>query len=126
MPGTAVDICKELLHDKDREHFAVLMLNAKCQAIGVSIVHIGSLTCTMVCARDVFKVAILANASMIIVAHNHPSGDPKPSPEDHAVTKVLVTVGNLLDIPVIDHVIVGEHAMFSFKGRGVMPEGNKI
>jgi len=84
-------------------------------------VSIGSLDASIVHPREVYKVAILANSSSIIVCHNHPSGDPTPSREDINVTKMLKEAGELLGIPVLDHIIVGsEGAYYSLKERGDM------
>ena len=82
--------------------------DSKNQIIGIHTVSVGSLFAAIVSPREVFKAAILANAASIIVAHNHPSGDVTPSPEDIQVTKTLRDAGKLLDIEVLDHVIVGE------------------
>lgn len=105
-------LCRYLEHE-DREHFVSLLLDAKNRIIGIHTVSIGSLCCTVVSPREVFKAAILANAASIIVAHNHPSGDVTPSPEDIQVTQTLKKAGKLLDIDVLDHVIVGEDGAFA-------------
>lgn len=109
----AAEAIAEHLHGADREHFVILMLDAKCHLIGVHTVSIGTLTASLVGPREVFKAAILANAASIIIGHNHLSGDPTPSPEDHCVTERLRTVGDLLDIPVLDHIIVGMEGAFA-------------
>ena len=101
------------LDEEDREHFVSMMLDAKNKVIGIYTVSIGTLCCTVVSPREVFKAAILANAASIIVAHNHPSGDVTPSPEDIQVTATLKQAGKLLDIEVLDHVIVGEDGAFT-------------
>ena len=104
----------------DREHFIVLLVNRKNEVIGINTVSVGSLSASIVSPREVFKPAILANAAAIICAHNHPSGDPKPSTEDRALTERLYHAGKLLDIPVLDHIIVGDGttAYFSFADNG--------
>lgn len=105
----------------DREWFVVMMLDAKCRAIGITTVSIGTLFAAMVRPAEVFKPAILANASTIIIAHNHPSGDTTPSPEDEAVTRELVRAGKLLDIQIQDHIITGEDGKyFSFADERLM------
>jgi DNA repair protein RadC len=91
-----------------REYFVSLMLDVKNQVIGIHTVSVGSLFAAIVSPREVFKAAILASAAAIIVAHNHPSGDVTPSPEDIQVTKTLKEAGKLLDIKVLDHLIVAE------------------
>jgi DNA repair protein RadC len=113
----------ELLEDlklEKQEHFVAVLLDAKNRVIRVANVHIGTLTSSLVGPREVFRIAIREGASSMIVAHNHPSGDPTPSPEDLEVTKKLVEVGKLLDIPVIDHIIIGNPASVSFQRKGLL------
>ena len=112
-PVDAARILSSYLENEDREHFVSMMLDAKNKVIGIHTVSIGTLCCTVVSPREVFKAAILANAASIIVAHNHPSGDVTPSPEDIQVTAVLKQAGKLLDIEVLDHVIVGEEGAYA-------------
>lgn len=112
-PQSAAGILRRYLDGEDREHFVSMMLDAKNKVIGIHTVSIGTLCCTVVSPREVFKAAILANAASIIVAHNHPSGDVTPSPEDIQVTATLKQAGKLLDIEVLDHVIVGEDGAFA-------------
>lgn len=104
----AAKLLSDHIGSEDREHFASLMLDAKNRVIGLHTVSIGTINAALVGPREVFKAAILANAASIIVGHNHPSGDPTPSPEDVEVTRVLMASGKLLDIPVLDHIIIGE------------------
>lgn len=108
------------LAQETREHFVVLFCDAQLQVRGRKTIHIGTLTASMVGPREVFREAIPEAASTIIVAHNHPSGDPTPSPEDIDVTSKLVKVGDLLDIPVIDHIIVGNGTYTSLKRKRLM------
>ena len=96
------------MRDLSEEHFYVLMLDARNQPIGLNLVSKGTLTASLVHPREVFKAAILANAVGVIVAHNHPSGNPKPSSEDIETTEILVKAGKLLSIPVIDHLVIGD------------------
>lgn len=105
----------------DREHFVVVMLSAANQVIGISTVSVGSLTATIVNARETFKAAILANARSIVVAHNHPSGNLEPSREDVAVSKGLADAGKLLDIPILDSLIIGHDGRYtSLVERGLL------
>jgi len=104
----------------DREEFRVLLLNAKHKVLGVHTVSVGSLTVSIVHPREVFKAAILANAAAIIGVHNHPSGDPTPSPEDHALTQRLAKAGSILGIQLLDHVVIGQDAMYSFADQGAL------
>ncbi|HMS83859.1 MAG TPA: JAB domain-containing protein [Nitrospira sp.] len=98
----------------DREQFLVCCLDAKNVSIGVNIVSIGTLTLSLVHPREVFKAAILLNACAIIAVHNHPSGDPTPSPEDRTLTTRLRDAGDLLGIRLLDHLILGDDRLYSF------------
>lgn len=109
----AVALIREHLKDVDREHFVVVLLSAKLDVIGIHTVAIGTLTACPVEIANVFKPAILANATSIIVGHNHPSGDPEPSPEDIAVTKRIRQAGTILEIVLIDHLIIGDGDRFT-------------
>jgi DNA repair protein RadC len=105
--------------DRDREAFIVLLLDVKHRVIAEEVVTIGILDGSLIHPREVFKAAVAGSAAGIIIAHNHPSGDPKPSGEDLATTKRLVEAGKILGIPVVDHVIVGSTgAHFSFREQG--------
>jgi DNA repair protein RadC len=105
-PSDAYELVKEELVNSDREMFLSIMLTVKNVLIGVETVCIGSIVAITVTPRDVFKCAILANAVAIIVCHNHPSGELVPSINDIAITKQLVSAGELLGIKVLDHLIV--------------------
>ncbi|HWD40465.1 MAG TPA: DNA repair protein RadC [Fimbriimonas sp.] len=96
------------VRSEKREHFFAVLLDSKNHILKVEPIHIGTLNMSLVGPREVFRAAVREGASSLIVAHNHPSGDPTPSPEDIDVTKRLVDIGLLLDIPVLDHVIVGD------------------
>ena len=103
-----------------REHFLVLPLSAKNEVLMVADVSVGTLTNALVHPREVFEPPIRCGAAHIILAHNHPSGDPAPSAEDHRLTRVLKDAGALLGIPVTDHVIIGGDGFFSFAEAGVL------
>jgi len=109
-----------LLDGLDREHFVVLALDARNRPIGANTVSIGSLSASLVHPREIFKFAILANASRIILAHNHPSGDTAPSRDDIELTRRLVDAGTLIGIEVLDHLVIGGEAFFSLKEKGLM------
>jgi DNA repair protein RadC len=110
----------DLRHER-QEHFVALLLDASGNLIRRVDVHKGTLTASLVGPREVFREAVREGASSIIVSHNHPSGNPEPSPEDLAITKVLVEVGNILDIPVEDHVILGDRGRYvSLRKRGLI------
>ncbi|WP_419877959.1 JAB domain-containing protein [Brevibacillus centrosporus] len=121
MAKDAVGLFQAFLQESDREQFFLICLNVKNEPTAIHTVSIGSLDSSIVHPRETFKAAVLANASSIIVAHNHPSGDPTPSQPDLEVTKRLQEAGELLGIPVLDHIIVGtEGAYVSLKEGGYM------
>ena len=100
-------VIRDLIGGNDREEFVALFLDAKNRVMSVHTVAVGSLSLCIVHPREVFKAAILANAAGIIVAHNHPSGDPTPSREDRELTDRLCEAGRILGVAVLDHIIVG-------------------
>jgi DNA repair protein RadC len=102
------------------EVFYVLALDAQSQVLAAAEITRGILNSSLVHPREVFRVAIALGAASIIVAHNHPSGDPTPSADDRAVTRQLVDAGRLLDIPVFDHVILGADRYVSFAEAGLL------
>ena len=102
------------------ERFIALALSTKNHVIAVLPVSQGSLNASIVHPRELFQRAILANCASLILAHNHPSGDPVPSPEDIALTRKLIDAGLLLDIPVLDHIVLGYGCYVSFKERGLL------
>ena len=106
-PGEAADLLREEMRTLDREEFRVLLLNTKNALIKIAPVSRGSLNASIVEPREVFKDAIAASAASMILVHNHPSGDPTPSSEDISITKRLVKAGELLNISVLDHIILG-------------------
>ena len=113
----AIAVMKKELSEYDREVFCILNLKTSGEVINMNIVSQGTLNSTVVSPREVFKSSILSNAAGIIALHNHPSGNPTPSREDYETTKRLKECGDLLDIPLIDHVIVaaGGEKSYSFK-----------
>lgn len=117
----AASILWEYIGNTDREEFVVMVLSTKHYVNALNTVSIGSLDASLVHPREVFKPAILANASDIIVGHNHPSGDPAASPEDITVTRRLVEAGRMLGVDVLDHIIIGDPGKFtSFKSQGLI------
>lgn len=121
MANDAVGLFLKFLQETDREQFLLLCLNAKNEPTAIHTVSVGSLDASIVHPRDVYKTAILANSAAVIVAHNHPSGDPTPSNQDLEVTKRLQEAGELLGIAVLDHIIVGtEGAYVSLREGGYM------
>lgn len=100
--------------DLDKEHFFVLLLDSKNRLIHDCAVSVGILNSVLVHPREVFKVAIKESANSIIIAHNHPSGDPTPSEEDLKITEQLFNAGKTLNIPLLDHVIIGKEGYWSW------------
>ena len=120
-PYDAYTLVKNFLVDSDREKFVVACLDTKNQPVNISIVSIDSVNSTVVHPREVFKVAMLSNASKIICFHNHPSGNLKYSKEDETITDRLKECGELLGIELVDHIIVGDNnEYFSFKENCLM------
>lgn len=103
-----------------REQFVAVLLNSKNRVIATEIISEGTLTSSVVHAREVFTPALLHHAAAVIVAHNHPSGDPQPSCEDREVTAMLVKSGKVLGIPLLDHLIIGDGAYYSFQEYGAL------
>lgn len=101
------------------EQFVVIFLNAKHHVTGMEKISEGSLNATIVHPREVFGVAVEHRAAAIIVGHNHPSGDPKPSSEDRTLTKTLKEAGKIIGIPLLDHVIIGDGRYYSFSDFGL-------
>ena len=119
-PEDAARFAMPRLRFEQREHFAVMLLNRKNHILAMHDISIGSLSSSIVHPREVFRAAIRYAAAAMIVLHNHPSGDPTPSREDIAVTRRLVRAGELLDIPVLDHIIIGDNKFHSFKEKGMI------
>jgi DNA repair protein RadC len=103
----------------EQEEVRTLLLDTRNRVLAVPMIYRGSLNTTSMRMAEVFKDAIRANSAGIIVAHNHPSGDPSPSAEDVRVTKTLVQAGKLLDIDVLDHIVISQSRYVSLKERGL-------
>lgn len=116
----AAAILAPALRDEPQEHFRVLLLNTRHEVLKLRSITIGGLDSSIIEPRDLFREAMSANSAAIIVAHNHPSGDPTPSREDIAVTRRLYECGRLLGIEVLDHIIIGDGRWVSLKERGLM------
>ena len=113
-PQDVADFLMPRLRYAAKEQFVVILLNNKNKVIGTEVVSEGSLSSSIVHPREVYGPAILHHAAAIMVAHNHPSGDPKPSTEDKEATRLLSRSGKVLGIPMIDHVIIGDGNYYSF------------
>lgn len=119
-PDDVVALIGKRLRAEAREHFVVILLNARHEAVAVETVSIGSLNASIVHPREVFRPVMLISAASIIVAHNHPSGDPEPSEEDISITRRLVQVGELLGIGLLDHVVIAKRGIVSLRERGAL------
>jgi DNA repair protein RadC len=118
-PDEVADLVRYDMAALDHEEFWVIMLDTRNGVIGIHHLYKGCLNMSNVRIAEVFKAAIAANAATIICAHNHPSGDPAPSPEDISLTHALVQAGKLMDIDVLDHVVIGNSSYVSLKQRGL-------
>jgi len=119
-PEEAYALLKPHLKDLDREHFVVVALNSKMAPVGINSVSIGAVDAAIVHPREVYKFAILSNATAILLGHNHPSGDPMPSSDDITLSKRLVEAGKILGIEVIDHIIIGHENYYSMKRQNLL------
>ncbi len=118
-PGDAAALVQYEMQALEQEHLRVLLLDRRNRVLEVAEVYRGSVNSSQVRVGEVFKEAIRKNASGIIVVHNHPSGDPTPSPDDVAVTRAIVQAGKLLDVDVLDHLVIGQGRWVSLKERGL-------
>ena len=119
-PDDVIAFVGPKLKREQREHFLVLLLNARHEVMAKETVSVGSLNASIVHPREVFRPALLQAAASIVLVHNHPSGDPEPSEEDLGITKRLVECGELLGIAVLDHVIVASRGIVSFRSRQLL------
>lgn len=121
-PGDAYEAIKSQYSNEMKEHFGAILLNMKSHIIAIKDISVGSLSASIVHPREVFEQAILNHAAAIIVFHNHPSGDPDPSREDIKITHRLVKSGKIMDIPVLDHIILGDNCFISLKEKDLLNE----
>jgi len=119
-PEAVVKAIRASIKDKAKEHFKLILLNPRNKIIGISTISIGTLNASLVHPREVFKDAIMHSAASVVLAHNHPSGDPEPSEDDLTITKRLIEAGKILGIEVTDHVVISKSGFFSFKEKGLI------
>ncbi len=117
-PSHAYQLIKDELENESREVFVVILQDTKGFLICHEVVSIGSLSQTLVHPREVFYPAIRHKAASLLVAHNHPSGDPTPSAQDLELTRLLLEAGRLIGIPLHDHLIIGKHSYLSLRQNG--------
>ncbi|GAB4503073.1 MAG: DNA repair protein RadC [Anaerolineales bacterium] len=118
-PADAAALVQYEMSALEQEHLRVFLLDTRNHVLDIVEVYKGSVNSSQIRVGEVFKAALRRAASAIIVAHNHPSGDPTPSPDDIAVTRALVQAGKLLDLEVLDHLVIGQGKWVSLKERGL-------
>jgi len=119
-PVDSDELLRDFIMDSDREQMVVCCLDTKNQPTSISVISIGSLNSAIVHPREVYKTAILSNASSIIIAHNHPSGNSEPSHEDIVLTNRLDEAGKIVGIKLLDHLVIGYNNYYSFKEEGIL------
>ena len=118
-PADAAALVAYEMSALEQEHLRVILLDRRNRVLETVEVYKGSVNSSQVRVGEIFKEAVRKNASAIIVIHNHPSGDPTPSPDDVAVTRAIVQAGKLLDVDVLDHMVIGQGKWVSLKERGL-------
>jgi len=118
-PADAANLVMTEMGVLEQEQLRVILLDTKNRVLSTPTIYVGSLNTSMIRVGELFREAIRANCASLIVVHNHPSGDPTPSPEDVAVTRQIVEAGTLLDIDVLDHLVIGRQRFVSLKERGL-------
>jgi DNA repair protein RadC len=105
---------------RDVEQFGVVLLDSRHRLVKAHVLTVGTLDCSVVHPRDVFRAALEANVASLVIFHNHPSGDPEPSSDDLQLTRRLVAAGDLLGVEVLDHLVLADARYFSFREAGVL------
>jgi DNA repair protein RadC len=118
-PADAANLLMSEMMFLEQEHLRLVLLDTRNRVLETPTIYVGSLNTSVVRVGELFRAALKANAAAMIVAHNHPSGDPAPSPEDIRVTRQLVDAGKLMDIEVLDHIVIGHQRFVSLKERGL-------
>lgn len=118
-PSDAANLLMTEMSLLEQEHLRLVLLDTRNHVLSMPTIYIGSLNTSVVRVGELFRAAIKENAAALIVVHNHPSGDPSPSPEDVQVTGQIVSAGKLLDVDVLDHIIIGRQRFVSLKERGL-------
>ncbi len=118
-PADVADLLQYEMSALDQEELRVLLLDTRNRVLHTETVYRGSVNSSQVRVAEIFKTAIRRNATNLIVVHNHPSGDPTPSPDDVAITRAILQAGELLDIKLLDHIVIGSGRFVSLKERGL-------
>jgi DNA repair protein RadC len=118
-PSDAANLLMLEMGSLEQEHLRVILLDTKNRVLSSPTIYVGNVNTSIIRVSEVFREAVRENATAIIIAHNHPSGDPAPSPEDVSVTRSIVEAGILLGIEVLDHLVIGHQSFVSLKDRGL-------
>jgi DNA repair protein RadC len=118
-PEDAADLVQYEMSALEQEQLRVILLNTRNHVLAIKTIYQGSLNSSHVRVGELFRPAIRENAAAMIVVHNHPSGDPSPSPDDVTITKTIIDAGKLLDIQILDHLIIGQGRFISLNRRGL-------
>jgi DNA repair protein RadC len=118
-PSDAANLVQYEMGALEQEELRVILLNTRNRVLKIETIYRGSLNSSQVRVGEIFKAAIRINAAALIVVHNHPSGDPTPSPDDVAITRAIIEAGKLLDVQALDHLIIGQGRFVSLKERGL-------
>jgi DNA repair protein RadC len=118
-PADAANIVMPRMAHQSQEFMLIMVLDTRNRVVDIVELYHGSLNSASVRVGEVFKPAIQMNAAAIVVCHNHPSGDPSPSPDDVNVTRAIVQAGKLMDIQVLDHLVIGNSRYISLKEKGL-------
>jgi len=118
-PADAAALVQFEMSVLEQEELHVILLDNRNRVLKIERVYRGSVNTSQVRVGELFKAAVRSNAPALIVVHNHPSGDPTPSPDDVAVTRAIVSAGKLLDVDVLDHLVIGRGSYVSLKERGL-------
>lgn len=119
-PVAVYEMLKPKIAHLKKEHFVLVSFDTRNKVIGIDTISVGTLNASLVHPRELFSIAIRRHAASVIIAHNHPSGDPDPSDEDIKVTKKLVEAGKLMGIVVLDHIVVSDTAFYSFSEENLL------
>ena len=118
-PADAANLVMTEMGVLEQEQLRIILLDTKNRVLATPTIYKGSLNTSLIRVGELFREAVRANCASLIVVHNHPSGDPAPSPEDVAVTRQIVDAGKLLDVDVLDHLVIGRQRFVSLKERGL-------
>ena len=124
-PQAIASYYMEDMRHKSQEELILVMLNSKNRRLGELMISRGTVNGAMITPREIFLEAFRHHAVSIVLLHNHPSGDPVPSQEDHLLTIRVWEAGNLMELPLLDHIIIGDRCYYSFKERGIYPYERK-